>query len=222
MCGRFSLRGDPRVIADEFEVDEIPEIPRRFNIAPTTPIASIRVDAHTAKRELTFMRWGLVPAWADDPKIGARMINARCETIDEKNSFKHPFKRKRCLVIADGFYEWQTTELGKRPFFIHKTDDRPFGFAAIWDHWGRDGGEFESAAIITTDPNALMKPIHDRMPVILGREDYAAWLDPNWNDVASLKALLRACSPDGWEAYPVASVVNNPRNDVGACIERVA
>jgi putative SOS response-associated peptidase YedK len=222
MCGRFSLRADPRAIADEFDVAEIPELPRRYNIAPATPIASIRVDPRTAKRELIFVNWGLVPSWADDPKIGARMINARAETIDQKNSFKHPFKRKRCLVIADGFYEWRSTGEGKRPFFIHRQDDRPFAFAAIWDHWGRDGGEFESASIITTEPNELMKPIHDRMPVILAREDYAEWLDPNENDIVSLKTLLRACSPEGWEAYPVDPVVNNPRNDVEACIARVA
>ena len=222
MCGRFSLRADPRAIADEFDVAEIPELPRRYNIAPATPIASIRVDPRTAKRELIFVNWGLVPSWADDPKIGARMINARAETIDQKNSFKHPFKRKRCLVIADGFYEWRSTGEGKRPFFIHRQDDRPFAFAAIWDNWGRDGGEFESASIITTEPNELMKPIHDRMPVILAREDYAEWLDPNENDIVSLKTLLRACSPEGWEAYPVDPVVNNPRNDVEACIARVA
>lgn len=222
MCGRFSLRADPRAIADEFDVAEIPELPRRYNIAPATPIASIRVDPPTAKRELIFVNWGLVPSWADDPKIGARMINARAETIDQKNSFKHPFKRKRCLVIADGFYEWRSTEDGKRPFFIHRQDDRPFAFAAIWDHWGRDGGEFESAAIITTEPNELMKPIHDRMPVILAHDDHAKWLDPNEKDIVSLKTLLRACSPEGWEAYPVDRVVNNPRNDVEACTSRVA
>jgi putative SOS response-associated peptidase YedK len=221
MCGRFTLRTDLRHLETTFDFDGGPDHSPRFNIAPTQDVAAVRRNQEADQRELVFLHWGLIPSWADDPKIGNRMINARAETVAEKPAFRSAFTKRRCLVVADGFYEWQKVGGKKQPYFIHRQDDEPFAFAGLWEFWKGDGEEIQSCTLITTEANALMEPIHDRMPVILSPEDYPIWLDAEFKDKESLKGLLRPCDPALLEAYPVTTLVNNPRNDLAKCIERV-
>jgi putative SOS response-associated peptidase YedK len=178
----------------------------------------VRWDAPRRQRECVLLRWGLIPGWADDPKIGNRMINARAETVASKPAFRNAFKRRRCLVVTDGFYEWKKLVQGKQPHYIRMKDDRPFAFAGLWESWHRDGSQIESCTIITTEPNALMKSIHNRMPVILRPDDYDCWLDPEFQDGDALQRLLAPFSAHRMEAYPVSTLVNSPGNDVADCI----
>lgn len=215
MCGRFTLTADPADLQEAFSWVTFPEqhFSPRYNIAPTQPIA---VVTNTGENKLDFFTWGLVPFWAKDPSIGSRMINARAETLAEKPSFKNAFKRRRCLILADGFYEWQKIpgEKSKIPTFIHMKDSRPFAFAGLWEDWhSPDGSQILSATIITTSPNELVSPIHNRMPVILTVPAYERWLTPEEADPQELSALLRPYPPDLMEAYAVSPLVNNPRND---------
>jgi putative SOS response-associated peptidase YedK len=221
MCGRFSLVQSADAIADVFDLEELPVLAPRYNIAPTQPVGVIRL-ASQRSREFTYLNWGLIPSWAKDPKMGARLINARAETLSEKPSFRAAFKRRRCLVVADGFYEWQPRERGKQPFYIQLEDHQPFGFAGLWEHWqSPDGSEIESCTIITTEANDLMRPIHDRMPVILNRSNFDAWLDPSIQSGDQLYPLLRPYAAEAMQAYPVSTAVNSPRNDTAVCLEPV-
>jgi putative SOS response-associated peptidase YedK len=222
MCGRFTLRTPAKDIAEFFDLGDVPELRPRYNIAPTQKVAAVRLDRESEKRELAFLHWGLIPSWADDPKIGHRPINARAETVATKPSFRNAFKKRRCLIVADGFYEWRKTNDKKQPFLIHKKDDCPFAFAGLWEHWKGDEKAIESCTIIVTEANDLMKPIHDRMPVILDPADYDLWLDPEFGDREKLEAMLRPYSGGDLESYPVSTVVNKPQNDVEKCVERVA
>jgi len=191
----------------------------RYNIAPTQPIA---VVTNSGENKLDFFTWGLVPFWAKDPSIGNRMINARAETLAEKPSFKNAFKRRRCLILADGFYEWQKIpgEKSKIPTYIHMKDGKPFAFAGLWEDWhSPDGSQILSATIITTSPNKLMEPIHNRMPVILPPKAYQQWLTPSEADIQKLSAILRPYDADKMEAYPVSRMVNSPQNDLPALIQ---
>jgi putative SOS response-associated peptidase YedK len=165
---------------------------------------------------------GLVPFWADDPKIGYSTINARAETVATKPSFREAFKKRRCLIVADGFYEWQKTGGQMQPYLIHLKDDSPFAFAGLWDRWKRGDQAINSCSIIVTEPNAVLEPIHDRMPVILSPDDYGLWLDPDVEGAKRLQSLLRPYPADEMEAYPISTLVNNPRNDVEQCVERAA
>jgi putative SOS response-associated peptidase YedK len=219
MCGRFTLRTPTREIAEALGLSAIPDLPARYNIAPTQSVAAVRLDA-SRRRQLVWLQWGLVPSWADDPAMGNRMINARGESVAAKPAFRQAFQRRRCLVVADGFFEWQQGPRGKQPYYIRLQDDRPFGLAGLWERWQRGEQALESCTIITTEPNALMQPIHDRMPVILAPEDYSRWLDPAVPANQELQALLRPYPADRMEAYPVSSLVNNPRHDVAACVQR--
>ena len=226
MCGRFTLTDPDQDLTVQFNLPEIPDLKPRYNIAPTQPVAAVRVaeDAASADggvaRELVQLRWGLIPFWAKDPAIGARMINARSETAAEKPAFRAAFKRRRCLVIADGFYEWQKQNGGKQPFFIHLEDGRPFAFAGLWEHWeGADGSVVESCTLLTTVPNDLLRPLHNRMPVILLPGDYELWLDPEVQQPDLLKPLLGPYLAGEMEAYPVSRWVNKPQNDDPRCIE---
>jgi putative SOS response-associated peptidase YedK len=201
------------VIADVFGLMHVPSIAPRFNIAPTQEVPAVRAAKSADDRDLGMLFWGLIPAWADDPSIGSRMINARAETIAEKPAFKSAFRKRRCLVVADGFYEWMRVGGGKQPHLIRRADGRPFGFAGIWERWTKGGEPVESCAIITTEPNDLMRPIHNRMPVILGPEQFGAWLDPTVESEDRLRDLL-APAPEGeLVAFPVSRRVNNPAND---------
>jgi putative SOS response-associated peptidase YedK len=227
MCGRFTLRTPVKDVAAAFDVpaeglaDSLPLF-THFNIAPTQQVVAVRADPSSGSRQLVPLRWGLVPSWADDPAIGNRMINARADTVASKPSFRAAFKSRRCLIAADGFYEWQKRGASKQPYFIGLRDEGPFAFAGLWERWRRDDQTIESCTIITTEANELMRPLHDRMPVILPREDYASWLDPRPDRGEALQKLLQPYAPARMTAYPVSTIVNNPRNDVPQCIEPLA
>lgn len=214
MCGRFTLTVDPAELRDAFGDASFPtQFSPRFNIAPSQPVLAIPNDgAHKAD----FFMWGLIPSWAKDPAIGNRLINARAETLAEKPSFRGSFKYKRCLILADGFYEWQKQPGTKTkvPHFIHMKDRRPFAFAGLWDNWtSPDGSQVRSCTIVTTEPNELMAALHNRMPVILQPADYERWLDPAPQTPDNLNPLLKPFPADAMSAYPVSTLVNSPAND---------
>lgn len=221
MCGRFALFALGQEVEDQFGVVLDHEIAPRYNIAPTQPVAAVRLNNHTGSRELTYFHWGLIPSWAKDPKIGSRMINARSETAAEKPSFRAAFKRRRCLIPASGFYEWQKVGSGKQPTFVQGAEGQLLGLAGLWEIWhSSDGGVLESCTILTTQPNELMTPIHNRMPVIVAPEDYSMWLDPGPQPEDGLH-LMRPYESEMMRAYAVSTVVNSPRNDSAACIEAI-
>jgi putative SOS response-associated peptidase YedK len=227
MCGRYTLSSPGDMIAEVFDLVDVPEVLPRYNLAPTQEAAVVRVTAPGAPRTLARLRWGLIPAWAKDPSIGNRMINARAESVGEKPAYRDSFRRRRCLVPADGFYEWKRVGKGKQPYLIRRRDRRPFGFAGLWSSWhapdaAPDAAPRETFTILTTSPNDLMRDLHDRMPVILGQADFAAWLDPANRDTAALQTLLVPSAAAGWEAIPVSTRVNSPAHDAADCIEPLA
>jgi len=220
MCGRFTLIAPGEAVAELFHLPEIPPLEARFNIAPTQPVAAVRVSLKSESRELTYFHWGLIPRWAKDPAIGSRMINARSETAAEKPSFRSAFKYRRCLVPTDGFYEWQKVNGRKQPVRIQVEDGGIFAIAGLWEHWiSQDGSEIESCTLLTTEPNDTMRPIHNRMPVILPPDDFDLWLDPAVQKADQVQHLLRPYQAGGMRHYPVSTHVNNPRNDDPLCIE---
>jgi putative SOS response-associated peptidase YedK len=268
MCGRFTLRAPASLIAEEFGLLEALPLEPRFNIAPSQPVAAVRMvsspisgssgsrcepreavpfvvpplggippeggttngrfdEPCTQKqksliffRELVFLRWGLIPPWATDPAVGNRMINARAETAATRPAFRAALRRRRCLVLADGFYEWRSDGRRKQPFLFHRPDQRPFGFAGLWETWeGPDHRVVESCTLLTTEANAVVRPIHNRMPVILLRDAHAAWLDPAVEDPSPLAALLRPYPEADLVARPVSPYVNSPTHDDPRCIE---
>jgi putative SOS response-associated peptidase YedK len=242
MCGRFTLRAPASTIAEEFQLLDAPPLAPRFNVAPTQPVAAVRIVPDSGQRQFVLLKWGLVPSWAKDPAIGSRLINARAESVAEKPAFRTAFRRRRCLVVADGFYEWQRTGGRKQPYFIRLRDDRPFAFAGLWEVWeGKTvpGTVFasgpcsrqslsaktvpgtvllETCTLITTGPNEVMEPIHDRMPVILSPDDYDRWLDPSIREPDKLRPLLRPYPASAMLAVPVSGHVNNPKNEGAECI----
>jgi putative SOS response-associated peptidase YedK len=215
MCGRFTLTVNPAEVQETFSPYTFPQkFAPRFNIAPTQPVLAIpNDDQNTAD----FFMWGLIPMWAKDPAIGNKLINARGETLAEKPAFRGSLKYKRCLILADGFYEWKGAD-GKKvktPFFIHMKDRKPFAFAGLWDSWNSpDGSLIKSCTIITTEPNELTGIIHNRMPVILHPRDYAKWLDPSPQTPDQLKPLIKSFPAELMDAYPVSTLVNTPANDI--------
>jgi putative SOS response-associated peptidase YedK len=221
MCGRFTLATPNQTIAEAFELESAPVLKPRYNIAPTQPVAAVRTGP--SGRELVMLHWGLIPSWAKDVEIGARMINARAETVAEKPAFRRPFRSRRCLILADGFYEWRRDGERKQPYFITMKDRRPFAFAGLWDRWAAAGGDrVESCTIITTTPNGVLAPIHDRMPAILPPVAQATWLDATVEESERLQSLLQPFDAAEITAYPVSPRVNNPRNDDQDCIVRLA
>lgn len=221
MCGRFTLTQSAEKITEFFGLSEVPELAPRYNIAPSQLIAAIMQDKENQENKLKWMRWGLIPSWAKDTKIGYKLINARSETLTEKPSFRNAFKRRRCLIIADGFYEWQKQEKHKQPYYIQLRDKQPFAFAGLWETWQPEDGEaIISCTIITTEANAVMQPIHNRMPVILSPDVYEQWLDPTFDQS---NALLESLKPYDSEmiATPVSNVVNNPVHDQPECVEPI-
>jgi len=225
MCGRFALTATPDEIADAFPWLTVPEGAQsqspRYNIAPSQPIA---VVPNRDQKSLDYFVWGLIPFWAKDPKISYRMINARSETLAEKPSFRAPYKYRRCLILSDGFFEWQKQpgSKSKIPHYIRLANRKPFAFAGLWDHWNApDGSEIFSATIITTQPNELLLPIHNRMPVILPSSAYEAWLAPEEKSPAELNSLLAPFPAEYMEAYPVSTIVNSPKHDNPDCIQPV-
>jgi putative SOS response-associated peptidase YedK len=219
MCGRYTLRVPVEKLGEEFSLEENGmELQPRYNIAPTQEVAAVLETG--GRRHLELLRWGLIPAWADDPAIGSRLINARAETAPEKPSFRSAFKNRRCLVVADGFYEWKREADGKQPYYVRMERGRPFAFAGLWESWtAPDGEEVRSCAIITTEANRLMAPIHNRMPVILPPDHYSPWLDEDLREAEPLRELLRPYERDDLEAYAVSRHVNRPANDDEGCVE---
>jgi putative SOS response-associated peptidase YedK len=222
MCGRFTLTVDPADLQDAFPQFTFPEkYAPRYNISPTQPILAIPNDG---KNSADFFVWGLIPSWAKDLSIGSKLINARSETLAEKPSFRGGFKYHRCLILADGFYEWKSepgTKI-KVPYFFRLKSGKPFAFAGLWDNWqSPDGGAVKSATIITTAPNSLMAPIHNRMPVIVSPDAYTQWLDPAARTADSLQHLLVSHPADEMTAHPVSTLVNSPANDRAECVAPV-
>ncbi len=222
MCGRFTLTVSARVLAELFDVPEISEFEPRFNIAPTQQVLIARAKEGGEATEVLPVRWGLVPSWAKDLSIGSRMINARGETVATKPAFRSAVKYRRCLIPADGFFEWKKTGSAKQPHWIRFVDGRVFAFAGLWERWRpADGEPVDSCTIITTTPNRLVAGIHDRMPVILARDRHREWLGPKRLPDGRLETLLVPYPPEEMEARPVSTHVNRPANDDPACIEPV-
>lgn len=223
MCGRFTLTVDASELQQVFPWINIPEgsLRPRFNIAPTQPVAVLPNDG---QNRLDYFVWGLIPSWSKDTKIASRLINARAETLAEKPSFRSAYKRRRCLIFADGFYEWQQVpgEKSKTPLFIHLADNKPFAFAGLWEIWySPDGSEVRSCTIITTEPNSFMQPIHNRMPVILPEDTYQEWLQPGDVSPQELDPLLAPYAAGNLAAHPVSRAVNNPDIDKPELLQAV-
>jgi putative SOS response-associated peptidase YedK len=221
MCGRYTLRTPVERLAEEFGFEgSSVEIPANYNVAPTQSVATVLEE--DGQRRLEVLRWGLIPPWADDPQIGSRMINARSETASEKPSFRRAFRERRCLILADGFYEWQRTNGAKQPFYIHMQDGRPFAFAGLWESWDKgEEGEVRTCAILTTEANAVVGEVHERMPVIVAPDAYDVWLD-SASERDELVGLLGPYPEDEMEAYPVSRFVNSPSNNDPRCVEPAA
>jgi putative SOS response-associated peptidase YedK len=218
MCGRFTLTASAHDIEAAFGLYEglDPATPPRYNIAPTQQVLALR--ATEAGRRYGTLRWGLVPFWADDLKIGSRLLNARADGIATKPAFRDALKKRRCLILADGFYEWRTEGKTKQPFHIRRIDRKPFAFAGLWERWSKGATPVESCTIVTTDANDFMKPLHERMPVILDPKDYDRWLGPS-QEPASVVELLRPAANGGFEMAAVSPKVNNARFEDPACLE---
>ncbi|WP_099364515.1 SOS response-associated peptidase [Fredinandcohnia onubensis] len=224
MCGRFTLFAEYDDILNRFDIEAAIEQDlylQSYNIAPSHSVLSVINDG--TQNRLGYLRWGFVPSWAKDEKVGYKMINARAETLTEKPSFRHAFKHRRCLIIADSFYEWKKgPNKTKTPIRIKLKSNDLFAMAGIWERWkSPEGNSLFSCSIITTTPNELMKDIHDRMPVILNKEDEQAWLDPSLNDVSKVSHLLKPLPADNMEAYEVSSLVNSPRNNSPNLIQKI-
>lgn len=216
MCGRYSLGQSAAALAEAFQLDEIPDWTPRYNIAPTQAVPTIAVSS--SGKQFRLLRWGLIPSWAKDLDIGSKLINARAETIAEKPSFRSAFKQRRCLVLADGFYEWQRQQSKKQPYYFQRSDRQPFAFAGLWEHWQGDGHSIDSCTIITTQANDVLSPVHDRMPVMLSPAEYDHWLNPTATP-DDLQALLRPYPSQSMQGYPVSSLVNRPTHDSPDCIK---
>ena len=221
MCGRFTLTALPEEISRTFGVPfQLSGYDKRYNIAPSQDVAALfTIDG---EKLYEYLHWGFIPFWAKDRSIGNRMINARAETLAEKKSFKSSFLKSRCLVIADGFYEWRQQGSSKTPVYIFLKHHRPFGFAGLWSTWrSPEGQTIKSCTLITTHANEKLKPIHDRMPVILNESDHTPWLDPDNKDVEALRRLLEPYEGDRMEFYEVSNWVNSPGHEGKKCTERV-
>jgi putative SOS response-associated peptidase YedK len=215
MCGRFTLTQSPQQIAKAFGLSDVSSFPPRYNIAPTQPVGVIVQDRDSGKREFRLMVWGLIPAWVKDPSTFANLINARAETIAEKPSFRTAYKYRRCLIPADGFYEWQKVKSGpKQPFYFTLRGNGVFAFAGLWESWN----DIETFTILTTSANTLLQTIHDRMPVILKPEDYNRWLNPMIQDGRQLSDLLCPFPDESMQAIPVSTRVNAAIVDDAQCI----
>ncbi|MFN6463246.1 MAG: SOS response-associated peptidase [Nostoc sp. DedVER02] len=237
MCGRFTLNQSAEALAQVFHVEPSLDLAAEFNIAPTQMVATVLQNPESEKREFKQLYWGLIPSWAKDPAMGAKLINARAETVAEKPSFRSAFKHRRCLVLADGFYEWQRQQGKKQPFYFRLQDGQPFAFAGLWEKWrclrqpvraasptGEAGTpapaneEIISCTILTTAANELLQFIHERMPVILEPKDYDLWLDSQVQTPQTLQQLLRPYPALAMTSYPVSTLVNNSRHNSPQCI----
>lgn len=229
MCGRFVQASSPELLVARFGVDEVtaPVHEPSYNVAPRANVYAVRDRAEDGgrRRHLSELRWGLIPSWATDPKVGDRMINARAESLADKPAYERAFRRHRCLVPAEGFYEWQRRGARKQPMFIHRRDGEPMAFAGLWAAWRDsntpDADWMRSCTIVTTNANDAVAPLHDRMPVVLEEHDWDRWLDPDAPDLDALARLLRPASDDLLVTYPVGAAVNSADNDGPHLVERV-
>jgi putative SOS response-associated peptidase YedK len=221
MCGRYTFTSAPEAMRQLFRYLEQPNFPPRYNIAPTQPIAIVRLVE--GERRFALVRWGLLPSWVKEPKAFSLVINARGESILDKPAFRAAMKRRRCLIPADGFYEWQKAGDRKRPFFIHAKTGTPLAFAGLWETWtGPNGEELETAAIVTTRANSTLAPIHERMPVIVPPEAFDFWLNCNDVDAKTAEAMVAPAPDDLLEAYEISTAVNRTANDNPELLEPVA
>jgi len=211
MCGRFVQYSDPERYVEDFALDRVCPASPRYNLAPSQEILAVRL-APDGVRELTPLRWGLVPAWSKGPDSRFNMINARAETVADKPAYRNAFRRRRCLIPTEGFYEWQATPAGKQPCLIQRHRGVPFAMAGLWEVWQGAATRLKTCTIIVTQANAVIAPVHDRMPAVIEPTDYAAWLDPDYPDLPALLALLGPADPAGWTVSRVSPRVNNPRN----------
>jgi putative SOS response-associated peptidase YedK len=217
MCGRFFILASPRELADLFGLADVPDVAPRYNVAPTQPVMAVGLSKEGRPAAATF-RWSIVPPWATDPKPGP--INARSETVADKPTFAEAIRKRRCLIPSSGFFEWLRQGKAKQPFAFRMADDRPFAFAGIWEAWRPESGPpLLTCAILTTAANELVRPVHDRMPVILDPRHYGAWIDRDVQEPAELAPMLQPFAADRMRAFPVSPVVNNPKNDDARCIE---
>lgn len=221
MCGRYTQTQSAAAIAQAFRLSGVPPTSPRYNIAPTQLVGTVVQTQLHPERQFRVMRWGLVPSWAKDPAIGNRLINARAETVAEKPSFRTALRYRRCLIVADGFYEWQREGRKKQPYYFQLEAHQPFGFAGLWEQWeSKTTGEIlETCTILTTEANDILRPIHDRMPVILPPDAYERWLDPDLNRATDLLPLLQPYAAAEMVAYPVNPIVNRATNDRPECIQ---
>ena len=218
MCGRFRQTRSQKQLEERFQAEnEVEDVPR-FNIAPTQPVVTVRQEKGKTSRLLSTMRWGLIPSWAKDMSHGHHAVNARSETVTTKLSFRESIRYKRCLIPADGFYEWKKTGTVRQPYLFEVGDGELFAFAGLWDEWKNPQGEIiESCTILTTAPNTLLADIHNRMPVILATAHYDHWLDPSMQDVATAASLLKPFDANLMKRYPVSTRVNSVANDDPEC-----
>jgi putative SOS response-associated peptidase YedK len=221
MCGRYMIIAPPEAIRALFRYAEQPNFPPRYNVAPSQPIAIVRLV--NGARQFALVRWGLLPSWVKDPKAFSLLINARDESVCEKPAFRAAMKRRRCLIPADGFYEWKPTGARKQPYFIRQKSGAPFAFAGLWETWtGPNGEELETAAIVTTKANRMLSAIYDRMPVIVPPDAFDLWLDSAHVDPITASALIAPAAENLLEAFPVSTDVNRTANDHPKLIEPVA
>jgi putative SOS response-associated peptidase YedK len=222
MCGRYRLSRRKAIIADHFDATGDDDWEPRYNIAPTQPVPIIRQHHKEPRRELSLVRWGLIPSWSKDSSSAARMINARSESAATLPAFRDALKLRRCIVPADGFYEWQKIGKAKQPFCFEVGDGELFGFAGLWERWKDPAGTWvKSCTILTTTPNAVTASIHDRMPVVLNPDAYDLWLDPGFTDVAAVSELLKPFDASAMRFYPVSARVSNVANDDAECSARI-
>lgn len=218
MCGRFVLTVNPEVVQQEFNLTTPPaQMQPRYNIAPTQPVMVI---TNENPKEATYHKWGLIPSWAKDMSMASKMINARSESAAEKPAYRAAFRRRRCIIPTDGFYEWNEHDGKKTPMFVHRPNNELYGMAGLWEIWhDPDGGELRTCSILTTDANDFMQQFHHRMPVILHKDDYALWLSPKEEPLPVLQDLMKAYDVDGLQAYEVSKAVNRVSNDTPSLIE---
>lgn len=221
MCGRFVLKDNIEDLSSCFQIDNVDDLllEARYNIYPGQNVPVIIMEE---RKKFVMMRWGLVPSWSNDPLIGFQMINARAETLSQKPSFKNSFKKHRCIIPCSGFYEWKKVDKKtKVPYFIRLRNGTPFALAGLWDRWNKDGGYLTTFTIITTTPNNIIEPIHDRMPVILKSENHDMWINPDITDTENISDFLKPYPSEEMELYEISTFVNNPKNDSPECIEPI-
>jgi putative SOS response-associated peptidase YedK len=221
MCGRFTLHTPADVLREHFDLDEVPQhLEANYNITPTQGVQAVRVS--DGRREMMPLHWGLIPSWSKDAKAAYRMINARAETVAVKPAYRAAFRKRRCLIPADGFYEWRQTESGKQPYHIRMKDGGVFAFAGLWERWAGKDERIESCSILVTEANNTIRAVHDRMPVIVAPEDYGSWLDTAVEGGKIITDLLRPYPASAMMAYPVSKRVNIPANNDAQCIAPMA